>query len=678
MRFFVCLYIILFFFFSSKIQAQPEDFKLISQQFVEAIETMDLPPLELDYLENLSNIQEEEVLLKQEKTFKELRTALEKINTNNLSESERIDFNLMRVEIANNLFRINLGKTWQEEKPDSIPTTCLADVPNGKLWYEYFLYKWVDVNVKPGEIYDFGLQEIERVKNKMKNIQIASGMDSLSFRKHLNNPDFFYNNPTEILQAYKNKKEEVDEKITGLFPGLNSIPNVSIKEYKEESSIEVPGFYRRNENTLYFNYFNKPYSKRQIGWLYTHEGVPGHHYQIKYAEKLPLSGVQQLVSSSCYKEGWAAYIEEIGNEIGAYKDIYDEYGKWEWDLIRSVRVAMDVGLNYHGWSDERALEFWQQHIQEQDHLAKREIKRMKRLQYGDIPFFTLERHLGMTGFKEIYNIPYTQAKRKIDNPNQRLNLVLPQSVDKAPLLIWIGGGAWTWVNRNREMNIARNFAKDGIAVASVGHRLSMDWTDSTAVATDIQHPNHVEDIAAATKWLIENAGDYNYDTEHIFVGGFSSGAHVSAMLALDDSFLKAHGLNKENIKGVIPVGGAYDIPHYHQVLLESRISDQADGHIHSVFGDTEKQLETASATSYLHNLSAPMLLISDTSLVAYTKVFEEAIQQTNFQELEVHHANLSHGDLWTDLGNPTESKYRHLLINFINRHSELERKELKN
>ncbi len=39
------------------------------------------------------------------------------------------------------------------------------------------------------------------------------------------------------------------------------------------------------------------------------------------------------------------------------------YAQLQWDLIRSVRVVLDVALNYYGWSDEQALEFWNQHIQ---------------------------------------------------------------------------------------------------------------------------------------------------------------------------------------------------------------------------------------------------------------------------------------------------------------------------
>jgi uncharacterized protein (DUF885 family) len=139
---------------------------------------------------------------------------------------------------------------------------------------------------------------------------------------------------------------------------------------------QVPAFYR-NE-TFFYNFFDKPFNKRQISWIYIHEAMPGHHYQLRLEDTLDRSDIQKMFSYSGYSEGWAAYIEEVGYEIGAYRDIYDELGKWEWDIIRSVRVAMDVGLNFYGWSDEKALEFWQQNIQEQDEIGLREIARMKR------------------------------------------------------------------------------------------------------------------------------------------------------------------------------------------------------------------------------------------------------------------------------------------------------------
>src|SRR5690606_30874384 len=85
-----------------------------------------------------------------------------------------------------------------------------------------------------------------------------------------------------------------------------------------------------------------------------------------------------LFQYPAYREGWAAYCEEIGKEIGLYQNSFDYLGKLEWDLVRSVRVVLDIGLNYYGWTDEEALRFWKENIVNQDQIAMREIERMKR------------------------------------------------------------------------------------------------------------------------------------------------------------------------------------------------------------------------------------------------------------------------------------------------------------
>jgi uncharacterized protein (DUF885 family) len=113
-----------------------------------------------------------------------------------------------------------------------------------------------------------------------------------------------------------------------------------------------------------------------MGWIYIHEGVPGHHYQDYIAAQSgnPLD----MFYYSSYAEGWAAYIEQYGRMLGAYKTPFDSYAWLQWELIRSVRVALDVGLNYHGWTDEKALSYWRYHIPDKDDIARREIARMKK------------------------------------------------------------------------------------------------------------------------------------------------------------------------------------------------------------------------------------------------------------------------------------------------------------
>jgi len=75
-------------------------------------------------------------------------------------------------------------------------------------------------------------------------------------------------------------------------------------------------------------------------------------------------------------------------------------------------------------------------------------------------------------FSKFTNISYAQTIGDERDSLQMLNLLVPDTQKSAPLLLWIGGGAWSYVDRNMEMNFAENLAAQGIAVASVGHRLS--------------------------------------------------------------------------------------------------------------------------------------------------------------------------------------------------------------
>ena len=113
------------------------------------------------------------------------------------------------------------------------------------------------------------------------------------------------------------------------------------------------------------------------------------------------------------------------------------------------------------------------------------------------------------------------------------------------------------------------------------------WRDST-LGTGIQHPEHIKDLAAAISWLFDHATENGYDKEKIFVGGFSSGAHLAALIGLDDSYLKDEGLSKDIIKGMIPVSGTYDIMNYHEVFATGNNPELAELHVEAVFGNTKE------------------------------------------------------------------------------------------
>lgn len=268
--------------------------------------------------------------------------------------------------------------------------------------------------------------------------------------------------------------------------------------------------------------------------------------------------------------------------------------------------------------------------------------------------------------QEIKDLLYVEKSSVENDSLQRLHLVLPKGLKDYPLLIWIGGGAWSYVDRNVEMDVARTFASEGIAVASVGHRLSSAVWRDPSLSEGIQHPKHIEDIAAAVKYLYHKAEDYGFDKEKIFIGGFSSGAHLAALLSMDTRYLEQVGLSTKIIKGVIPISGTYDVVNYFEVFKNGSSPHLAKEHVQAVFGESQEAMIDASPTHYLAKLSTPMLLMSDNGISRYTKLFEEKIRETNFNQFTVMYAwNLSHGDLWRDIWQNKHSLYRAAMRNFM-------------
>lgn len=354
------------------------DWTAFETSFVKDFRRLHIADLQIYYIDNLKLIQSKRNIEKQERVLSKYKNALQSIDKASLTKVQQLDYALASYEIDLHLERVALEKKWLAVEPKRIPEEGLQYVPMGKKWYAYFLKKWVDAEVTPDALFEFGLSEIKRAKAAMKAIQEASGLDSLAYEKHIQDASFFYNDVATVQQSFEAYKKAVLPKLIGAFPKVDQLPDVNITQGKNRVYAQVPAYYAEARNTFYYNYFDKPFNKRQVAWIYLHEAIPGHHYQIKYENELEKSAIRNLFYHNGYREGWAAYVEELGNDFNAYETIYDELGKWEWDIIRSVRVAMDVGLNYYGWSDSKALEFWQQHIQGQDDIAQREIGRMKR------------------------------------------------------------------------------------------------------------------------------------------------------------------------------------------------------------------------------------------------------------------------------------------------------------
>jgi acetyl esterase/lipase len=142
------------------------------------------------------------------------------------------------------------------------------------------------------------------------------------------------------------------------------------------------------------------------------------------------------------------------------------------------------------------------------------------------------------------DIPYYSGK-DADPERNKLDLYLSKDRKAFPVLFWVHGGGLRKGDRKNTQPLGEAFTKQGIGFVAAGYRLS----------PAVKHPAHIEDVARAFAWTVHNITKHGGRADAIFVSGHSAGARLAALLATDESYLKAHKLAFSNIKGVISVSG---------------------------------------------------------------------------------------------------------------------------
>jgi acetyl esterase/lipase len=111
----------------------------------------------------------------------------------------------------------------------------------------------------------------------------------------------------------------------------------------------------------------------------------------------------------------------------------------------------------------------------------------------------------------------TYGERKV-----MMDLYLPKDAPagKIPCIMTIHGGGWRNGSKEKFARQAAAFAENGFAAACVGYRLR----------PEVDIPQCIEDVKAATRWMRANAAKYNIDPDRFGAYGGSAGAHLAAIL----------------------------------------------------------------------------------------------------------------------------------------------------
>ncbi|HEU5154271.1 MAG TPA: alpha/beta hydrolase [Gemmatimonadales bacterium] len=162
-----------------------------------------------------------------------------------------------------------------------------------------------------------------------------------------------------------------------------------------------------------------------------------------------------------------------------------------------------------------------------------------------------------------------------------LDIYPPRFGGHHPVVIFIHGGSYVEGDKSTEVGAKpKEFRSRGYVFVAVNYRLS----------PAVKHPVHIQNVAKAIAWVRHNIGRYGGDSTRLFVMGHSSGASMAALIATNERYLKAEGLDLNALSGAILLdGSAYDVPR--------RFSDDSlEAHrLLAIFGDDPAGWEDGSA-----------------------------------------------------------------------------------
>ena len=266
-------------------------------------------------------------------------------------------------------------------------------LPDGDDFYALRLRTYTTTDYSAAEVHEIGLQEVERIGNRMKEIFLELGYEVNKpigeMMSDLNeNPEFLYEDTPDrkeiVIKDYNQMVKDAEQDVRPYFFDFPESPVEvrAVPEYSEKTAAggyyQSPSLDGSRPGVFYANLYDiKQTPKFGMRTLTFHEAVPGHHFQIALnLENDELTLYRRLgYRTSAYTEGWALYAEQLGVEVGMTKSLYDELGVLQSEMFRANRLVVDTGLHYKKWTREKAMEYMKKVTGMSDTEVRVEIER---------------------------------------------------------------------------------------------------------------------------------------------------------------------------------------------------------------------------------------------------------------------------------------------------------------
>jgi uncharacterized protein (DUF885 family) len=254
-----------------------------------------------------------------------------------------------------------------EYAPHGRTTLSVTSLPGGESRYRHDIRSSTTMsNLTPDQIHQLGLQEVDRIGAEMLAIAHQEGFsDVVSFSESLKtNPKYVPTSAEQILDGYRKYLAQMQAKLPQLFTYIPGSPVTveAIPPFQSAMATHyqpgTPDGKRPGRVVVETSDFAHRTFVNDEATAY-HEGIPGHHMQESVARQMTgLPQFRQHSFNSGYIEGWALYAEQLGKEVGFYRDPVSDYGRLASERFRAVRLVVDTGIHSKGWTREQVVDYF--------------------------------------------------------------------------------------------------------------------------------------------------------------------------------------------------------------------------------------------------------------------------------------------------------------------------------
>ena len=246
----------------------------------------------------------------------------------------------------------------------TIDNLGLCAYGGGKTYYENLCKAELLPNLTPEIIHKFGLDELKRDLALKKKLALKLGCDDIDDYMYKHNK--YYTSSKDIMDDLEKQKNMMHNKMGKYF--YKNIDNLYDIKPIAEQNMEMTAYYmgpdkgNGGKGVFFINILHpEKISKYELLVLSIHEGIPGHHYENYLTYKSDKPDYIKTTVYSGYSEGWALYCESLYE----YSNPKEYYYSLLYRVERSLRLIIDTGIHYYGWSYDKCFDLMKKHMKYQ-------------------------------------------------------------------------------------------------------------------------------------------------------------------------------------------------------------------------------------------------------------------------------------------------------------------------